>query len=618
MERVSLCEKVRKAEHNYLEGTVKLGKYVDYSMHDTIETIDAYLNSKHITGGTDSLGREKPFFNIVTAAVNIWYRATDLDRKNIRILPDSASNTALAFLATVLLQNWMKESRFGVFLNDWGRALARYGSAVVKFVERDGELTASVVPWNRMIVDPVEFDALPRIEKIYKTKEQLYEMKHFDRTAVEELCDSLSTRETLDGDQVDNMSNFVELYEIHGKMPVALLSDDPSQAKDSEWEELRQQMHVVSFVQGDRGEYKDFTLYKGRERKDPYMLTHLIREDGRTLSIGAVEYLFDAQWMKNHTIKNMKDTLDLASKLIFQTSDVNLAGRNVLSAIETGDILIHSLNQPLTQINNSKADIVAFQNFGMEWERLSQTLTSTPDAMRGDTLPSGTPYSLGAFLGAQANSLFEIMTENKGLHVEDMMREYVLPHLMTKMDTKDEVVAILEENDIQRIDAIYLKNSVTKAVNEQIKDMVLNEGVYPSSEDQAALTSKYTQNMQSQLEGLLGNQRFFVPSEIDDKTWKDMLKDFEMRVTGEVTNENTDKQAVLTTLSTLMQTIAQNPAILQEPNAKMLFNQILIETGRISPLQLSTTSSVPTAPPMGTPTGTPAPVEAAGALPNNA
>jgi hypothetical protein len=50
---------------------------------------------------------------------------------------------------------------------------------------------------------------------------------------------------------------------------------------------------------------------RARERKDPYMITHLIEEDGRTLSIGAVEYLFDAQWMQNHTVKNMKDLLDL-------------------------------------------------------------------------------------------------------------------------------------------------------------------------------------------------------------------------------------------------------------------------------------------------------------------
>src|ERR1700712_5519568 len=108
----SVHEIVRDAERNYLSGNVTLGKYVEWSMHDTIATIDAYLNSKHTSGPTDALGRDKPFFNIVTAAVNIWYRATDIDRKDIRIMPDGADTVALAFLATVLLQRWMREARF--------------------------------------------------------------------------------------------------------------------------------------------------------------------------------------------------------------------------------------------------------------------------------------------------------------------------------------------------------------------------------------------------------------------------------------------------------------------------------------------------------------------------
>jgi hypothetical protein len=596
MNKTSVPEIIREAEQNYTNGSVQIGEYVEFDMHKTIETIDAYLNSKHTTGPTDSLGREKPFFNIVSAAVNIWYRATDIDRKNIRILPDSISNTALAFVASVLLQDWMKKARFGTFLNEWGRALSRYGSAVVKFVVKDGELHASVVPWNRMIVDPIDFDALPRIEKLYKTPAQLRKMKEYDQEVVEKLINAQTTRKNLSGHQRDNMAHFIELYEVHGELPVALLADDPDNAPEEDWNRYRQQMHVVSYTEAG-GKYEDYTLFRGKEAKDPYMLTHLIREDGRTLSIGAVEYLFDAQWMKNHTIKNMKDTLDLASKLIFQTSDSNYVGRNVLSAIETGDILIHKVNEPLTQINNSKADIVAFQNFGMEWENLSQTLTSTPDAMRGDTLPSGTPYSLAAYQGAQANSLFEIMTENKGLHIEDMMREHIIPHLKTKMDTADEVSAVLEDNEIEYIDAIYVKNAAKKHVNKQLKEMVLN-GQFPSREDQMAMTDTVSRDIKEQLNSVMGNQRFFKPSDVPDMTWKELLKDFEMKVTVEVTNEQTDKMAVMQTLSSLFQTLASNPMVLQEPNARMLFSQILTETGRISPLQLTTAApEAPVSPP---------------------
>src|SRR3990167_3246381 len=191
---MTIHEILRLAETNYKQGTTALGDYVAYSMHDTIERIIAYLNSKHITGDKDSLGRDKPFYNIVIAAVNIWYRATDLDRKDIVVIPSKITDVGLAFIATVHLQEWMKKARFGVFLNQWGRTLAQFGSAVVKFIEQDGELFATVVPWSRMIVDPVDFNAIPKIEKFYLTPAQLRKKEEYNKEMVEKLIKEAGKR----------------------------------------------------------------------------------------------------------------------------------------------------------------------------------------------------------------------------------------------------------------------------------------------------------------------------------------------------------------------------------------------------------------------------------------
>src|SRR3990167_3781635 len=160
-----ICGLVRKQEQNYTTGTVKSSKYVSRNMYQVTQTVDAYLNSVHTAGLRDSLGREKPFFNIVTAASNVWYRATDLDRKDLVMIHSSLSQTALTLAANIILQEWMNETRFGHFLNDWGRTLARYGSAVCKFVQQDGGLKPSIIPWMRLIVDPIDFTASPVIER---------------------------------------------------------------------------------------------------------------------------------------------------------------------------------------------------------------------------------------------------------------------------------------------------------------------------------------------------------------------------------------------------------------------------------------------------------------------
>jgi hypothetical protein len=110
-----LYEIVRKMEQDDISGNTTISKYVNFSLRETIEKIDAYLNSKHISGDTDSQGREKPFFNIVTGIVNIWYRATDIDRKNIRIRATKSTDVVKSFLATVHLQEWMRKTNFWCF-----------------------------------------------------------------------------------------------------------------------------------------------------------------------------------------------------------------------------------------------------------------------------------------------------------------------------------------------------------------------------------------------------------------------------------------------------------------------------------------------------------------------
>lgn len=575
----NIYELIRKSESDYITGETILGKYVSFSQFENVEKIDAYINSKHISGETDSMNRPKPFFNIVTAAVNIWYRATDLDRKDIRIKATKRIQYVLAFLASIHLQNWMKKTLFGVFLNDWGRALSKYGSAVSKFVEKDGILYASVIPWNRLISDTVDFENNPKIEVLFLTPSQLKKNKSYDQKMVKALLDSLQARETQDKRKKDNKSDYIKLYEIHGELPLSYLTD-----KEADEDIYQQQMQVVSFVQKrnkGKNEYEDFTLYKGKESQDPYDIDHLIKEDGRSQSIGAVESLFESQWMVNHSVKSIKDQLDLASKLIFQTADANFVGRNVLSAIENGDILVHKDNSPLTQVANNSHDITSLQNFATQWMALGRDVTSTPEAARGITPPSGIAMGTVQLVTAQGLSLFEIMLENKGLGLERKLRERIIPNLKKKMDTTEEISATLDSVGITQLDSMYVPNEAIRINNKVIKADILS-GKVAENLDMNALQNSIQEGLNAN-----GSQRFIKPSDIPTKTWKEVFKDFEFEVEVDITGENQDKQAVLQTLNMILQTIASNPAVLQDPNARMIFNKILEEVGNISPIELS-------------------------------
>lgn len=573
-------EIVRKAERDYTIGTTQISKYVSFNMHDTLERIDAYLNSKHISGEYDSLGREKPFFNIVTAAVNIWFRATDIDRKDIKVKPTKSTDDIEALLATIHLQEWMRRNAFGQFLNEWGRVLARYGSAVVKFIENSEGLHPMNIPWNRLIVDPVDFDNNVKIEVLELTEAQLRKKKGYDKDMVEALCSDLRSRETLDRKRKDNKADYIKLYEIHGELPKSMLTGN----EDDE-DTYVQQMQVISFlgIKGKRNEYQDYVLYAGEEDKDPYMITHLIKEDGRTLAIGAVEHLFEAQWMQNHTAKQIKDQLDLASKIIFQTADGSFVGQNAITSIENGDIMIHAANQPLTRLDGTP-DIAAMQSFAQSWKSLGNEINGISESMLGINPPSGTAWRQTQALLQESHSLFELMTENKGLSIEEMLRNFILPSLKKGLDTSDEISTTLQGYNLDKIDTSYIKNHAIQHVNNHIKEQVLKGAIIsPFQQDQMI------QDAQGQVKDKLtawGNQRFIKPSDIPSETWKELFKDLEWDLEVDVTGEEKNAQDVLDTLNTALQVI-MNPAYGQNKQAQFIVGKILENAAVLSPMELA-------------------------------
>lgn len=582
----SVGELVRKAESVFLTGSTQISKYVSHSLHDTLERIEAYHNSKHLSGETDSLGRDKPFFNISIAVSNIWFRATDIDRNDIKVTATKTSDWLNSFLATIILQDWMKRERFGAFLNEWGRSLAKYGSSIVKFVDD----SISVTPWGRMIVDAVDFENNLQIEILELTESELrkrIKTNGYNAQAVKDLIGAETTRQTLDKNTKDNKSGYYKLYEVHGELPLSLLTDN-----DEDKDEYQQQMHIISFVgtkSGRKIEYQDFTLYRGREKESPYMLTHLIKEDNRTLSIGSIERMFEAQWMNNHSIKQIKDSLDLASKIVFQTADSRFIGQNVLDAVETGTILIHTPNLPLTSLNNQAHDIVNWQNFSAQFKAIGNEAASISEAMLGVAPKAGTAWRQTEAMLTESHSLFELMTENKGLALDEMLRTRIIPRLKRKLNHGKEIMAVLKSYQIEKIDGIYVKNEAIKRTNKHLTSKII-AGQMIAPDEQAMMTAQNEIGIKESL-SILGNQRGFTPAEID---WATQLKDIEWELDIDITGEQKNVREIMTTLNTALQMI-MNPGFEQNKKAQAVVGKIFELTGAMSPIEYN---ALPSNPPM--------------------
>lgn len=591
----TICEIVREKEQDYQSGNTLISAYVNWSLKENVEKIEAYKNSKHISGDTDSLGREKPFFNIGLAAANTWFRATDIDRKNIVVRATKQSDYISSLLASIKLHESFRRNNFGIFLNNWGRTLADYGSAVSKHVEKDGQLVSTVVPWDRLIIDAVSFDAAPKIEKLYMTAQELRENPVYDQKLVKKLLEARVSRKDLGGNQKDNVSDFIEVYEVHGRLPLSMITD-----KERDEDTYVQQMHVVTFLEGkEKGTYDDFTLYSGREAKDPYYITHLIEEDGRVMGIGSYERLFEAQWMVNHTAKAIKDQLDIASKIVFQTSDGNFVGQNVLTNLENGDVLIHQVNQPLTQANLSSHDIASLQSFGQEWQAQANKTAGISEAMMGEQ-KSGTAWRQTEALLQESHSLFELMTENKALALEEILKIYFIPFVKKQLDTKDEITATLSDYGVKEIEKMYIKNKSVEESNRKNIETLLNP------EAPLEFTSPEAEEVGVR-EGMsqTGAQRFIKPDEVGQKTWADIMENLEWELEIDISGEQRDMQSVMTTLNTLYMALVRDPS--QVEASKLVLSKILEQTGVVSPVEIQSlqTSQPPQLPQALTGGGTP-------------
>jgi hypothetical protein len=138
----SIYDFVAEQRDNYRSDTVQITDGYGFSQYETLRTIELYDSDRFLSGNKDSLGREKPFYNICTFRKNVATRATDLDTKDVQIQSDRITKTSYAesFLLNLKNRNWMKQSSFAPFLNRLGQTRCKYGGVMVKKTEIDDEL----------------------------------------------------------------------------------------------------------------------------------------------------------------------------------------------------------------------------------------------------------------------------------------------------------------------------------------------------------------------------------------------------------------------------------------------------------------------------------------------
>lgn len=563
-------------ENAYNTIPVMVTENYEWSMPTHINTTVLYKNSHYITGKDDN----KPFKNIIRPILNLQYRAEGFDLKDIVLFVDDSDKYFMSFLVSKFHEKWARQNKIDTFIENIVESFVDFGGVLVKNVN---QAHPEVVKLQSIaFCDQTDILGGPLALKHFFSPSQLLDMakqgwgnttKGATATLEEAILVSEEWKKQRATSDVKSKTpgKYVEVYEVHGYFPETWLEREdattPMSAVDGDPEmKFTPQMHIVMLTKLPNGNASGMTLFKGPEKESIFKL--LLRDEiyGRALGLGGAEELFEPQVWVNYDIIRMKGLLDAAAKVLYQTDDATFAARNKTTDLDNGEILITEMGKTISQINTQPVNIVLFENAVKMWEEHAQQMGAANDAIMGEAPSAGTPFNLQELVTQEASSLHEYRKGKIAIFVDEIYKDWIIPAIVKEIENEQNFLAELSLDELQAV----CDNLVTIEANKVIKEKILNGQTI----DPQAIEQYKAQVQQAFMKG--GNKRFL---KILDGELKDAPIDVEMNIAG----KEKDLKGMTDKLVNVFKTISSNPAILDDPRAAKIFNQILESSG-LSPI----------------------------------
>jgi len=530
-----------------------------FNMPNTINKISLYKASKFKSGDKDSQGNKKFFYNIITQAVINAQKNLDLDTKDVLIKATKPEYRINSLVYNDLFNQYVKETGLGIRINKLIEVLSTYGSCITKQT-KDG---FKVVNMNKIMIDPgvsnldnsFDLQGAYAIEKVTMTYSELEEMKSkWNTDEVIQVLESFKKSNKGDSNKTE-----IPIYESYVYSPNEYFDDGDDGygfhkvilTLDSKKTEFNEDLNDTEADVVGR------VLFTEEIEKIPYKKIDYYTIEGRNLGYGVVEVLFDPQQRVNEIKHDVKLSMNISAKHLFQTADDTLA-RNIQRDLRNGDIIKtkNGINPVSTEERNLPAWNVEIDN----WSNIGRQNTNSPEVMTGETLPSNQTLGGQQISTVQAAKFFDLLREQIGLFLKENLKDFVLPKFentplkdIVEMTTP-ETIKVIAERDINR------------RVNDKIIRAILNKktdvNVKPSKQETDIMKQREMENI---------SKEQFV------KASKEFLK-FEKKIDIIITGEGKNLMQEISSITQIINMIS-NPAMLQDPTMKRLLDMLLEDVG---------------------------------------
>lgn len=525
-----------------------------FSQKQLLSDIDLAYNSKYKSGIYDKEGQRKLFLNIMRFYTNVAVKNTNVNISNYNVTPTAYTTDNLweAWFFNRQFANFVRDENYGELIDDLNLDFNKYGTCLQK---RVGDSVIRV-PLRAIRCDQAATTLLDGIKggtPLIQEHEMSYvQAKEFKGWEIPE---------DYEGKRI--------VYEVYMYMKKEdLLSLQGVEYEDKEGQETGEMVLTMSILmptgkreEDKRKKYENAVLFTEQIDELPFEECHNEKQDGRWLGIGEAEKQIENQIARNLSANLRRRSMLWASKKIFQTQGDEIA-KNLVKNVQDGEVLQVGLNGLVQAVDTSSRGLADFQQDEQIWEQNSKEQSFAFDAATGDTMPSGTPFRLGAILSNSAMSYFDGKKQKFGMFLERAFFSQLVPIFQKR--AKDDIAFISSsEQGYEDIKKLF--------VELHVKNHEMSLALDPAIFDMQNIPSK--EQITQQVTDKLVKSPFLsvnIPKEV--------YKNAKYKVTLDLTGQSraiADRETLITLYTTMSQK--------QDPRAPHILDVILASMGKTLP-----------------------------------
>ena len=559
-----------------------------FFMYETIRETEFLTTGHYTTGDYDENGDIKPFHDILTRLLENQRSAEEVDIADLEMVTDDSDYYTRAMLISKFNQDWMYKKNIGKFLNEAIESRGKYGGVMVKVVESSEDLDLEVVDWNSFNGDPMDLRSGIKVVNNFYTPSQLIEVAKKRGWNLENAIKAIELYKETDiaddnKEQKETMGNYILVREVSGDLPRSYLEEKADE------HDFVHQIHYIAGteLQDDEGNSKGVTLFASELEKSPYYYLPYKKRNAsdRLLGIGVTERARHGQIQTNRAAQQYKRAIDFASTHVLQSASKNLKGKNVLTGIKAGTILQHDDGKPISGVDMSPQALQHLDRYLAVWQnqvdRATQTNAISTGA--GEKLPADMTYRLGAILDQNSQSSFDLRREEFDIFMNEIYTERVLPWMIKQIKKKSVLKLKFSAEELMKLD---------EDVSNYKADQSVIDNYFNGAYDNLPPMMKFVAMNEDKIflmQGLQGDLRRQKSrrniTDFPDGYWEQVADKLYVSITNERKRRGVVAERVQ---NALMQYMQYKPLLDQDPEARSMFDNIMVASG-LNPIDWTAT-----------------------------